>query len=130
MQAIHTICVCDSDQCNRDKDCSYCNGVTPTPETTTPPPLVDCPHDWLDLGHHGCLQFFQDVENMNWFEAQVYCNDLNPNAFLAEIYSEEMQLVVVALASELEDCSYWLGASDFYKVKLRILYNFFVIKKM
>ena len=80
--------------------------------------MVDCPQDWLDLGHHGCLQFFQDVENMNWFKAQVYCNNMNPNAFLAEIYSEETQLVVAALASELEDDFWWLGATDFYKVLL------------
>ena len=111
-----------------DNDCHYCD--TPEPETTTPTPSVECPHEWLDLGHHGCLQFFPDAENMNWFEAQVYCNNLNSNAYLAEIYSEETQLVVAALASELEDCSYWLGASDFYKVKLRIMYIFFVIKKM
>ena len=115
-QALHTICVCDSTSyCNRDDDCDYCNGITPAPNTTTAPPPPNCPHDWLDLGHLGCMHFVQDVEIMNWFAAQVYCNALNPNAFLAEIFSYETQLVVAALASELPSYVWWLGATDFYK---------------
>lgn len=61
------------------------------------------------------MHFVQDVEIMNWFAAQVYCNALNPNAFLAEIFSDETQLVVAALASELPSYVWWLGATDFYK---------------
>merc|ERR1711884_511422 len=62
---LHTICVCNSDYCNKDDDCNFCNGVTPAPNTTTPLPPTNCPHDWLYLGHHGCMQFVQDVEIMN-----------------------------------------------------------------
>ena len=52
---------------------------------------------------------------MNWFEAQVHCNGLNPQAYLAEIFSDETQLVLAALASELPSYVWWLGATDFYQ---------------
>ncbi len=51
---------------------------------------------------------------MNWFDAHMYCNDLDENAFLVEVLDEETQLVIAALANELPDNMWWLGGSDFF----------------
>ena len=101
-----------------DDNCNYCDGPT-TPEPTTTNAPIMCPEGWLDLGYHGCMKFVQDNGTMNWFEAQVLCNKLNPKAFLAEIHSAEAQLIISALASELEYDPWWLGATDFFSVSLK-----------
>ena len=54
---------------------------------------------------------------MNWFDAHMYCNDLDENAFLVEVLDEETQLVIAALANELPDNMWWLGGSDFFQVR-------------
>ena len=78
---------------------------------------AECPEPWIDLGYLGCFYFAEDSELCNWYDAQHYCNDLNKNAFLAEILDEETQLVIAALVDELPDHNWWLGATDFYQVK-------------
>ena len=78
---------------------------------------AECPEPWIDLGYLGCFHFAEESEKFNWYDAQHYCNDLNENAFLAEILDEETQLALAALVDELSDHSWWLGATDFYQVK-------------
>ena len=78
---------------------------------------AECPEPWIDLGYLGCFYFAEESEFINWYDAQHYCNDLNENAFLAEILDEETQLVIAALVDELPDHNWWLGATDFYQVK-------------
>ena len=78
---------------------------------------AECPDPWTDLGYLGCFHFAEESEFVNWYAAQHYCNDLDENAFLAEILDEETQLVLTALADELPDIGWWLGATDFYQVK-------------
>ena len=78
---------------------------------------AECSEPWIDLGYLGCFHFAEESEFCNWYNAQHYCNDLNKNAFLAEILDEETQLALAALVDELPDHSWWLGATDFYQVK-------------
>ena len=78
---------------------------------------AECLEPWIDLGYLGCFYFAEESELINWYDAQHYCNELNENAFLAEILDEETQLVLAALADELPDHGWWLGATDFYQVK-------------
>ena len=75
---------------------------------------AECLEPWIDLGYLGCFYFAVDSKPMDWFDAQMYCNDLDENAFLAEIHDEETQLVIAALANELPDNMWWLGGSDFF----------------
>ena len=77
-----------------------------------------CPEPWIDFGDLGCFYFAVESLPINWYDAQIYCNELNENAFLAEIPNEETQLVLTALADELSVHGWWLGATDFYQVKL------------
>ena len=60
---------------------------------STPLPIFSaCGPDWLDLGEeHGCFYFAADVDQMDWFEAQAYCNNLYANSYLAEIKSAKTQ---------------------------------------
>ena len=81
---------------------------------------AECPKPWIDLGYLGCFHFALESEFINWYDAQIFCNDLNENASLAEILDEETQVVLVALADELPDHGWWLGASDFYQVKIKM----------
>merc|ERR1712170_80785 len=74
----------------------------------------DCPEPWVDLGYLGCFHFASEAPSMTWFDALVYCNEMNENAFLAEILEEETQLVLAALAAELPIANWWLGGSDFF----------------
>merc|ERR1712029_50918 len=76
---------------------------------------AECPDPWTDLGYLGCFHFAEESDFVNWYAAQHYCNDLDENAFLAEILDEETQLVLTALADELPDIGWWLGATDFYQ---------------
>ena len=78
---------------------------------------AECPEPWIDLGYLGCFYFAIESEFINWYDAKNYCNQLNENAFLAEIRDQETQLVIAALADELPDHAWWLGATDFYQVK-------------
>ena len=78
---------------------------------------AECPEPWIDLGYLGCFYFAIESEFINWYDAQIYCNELNETAFLAEILEEETQLVLAALADELPDHAWWLGATDFYQIK-------------
>ena len=78
---------------------------------------AECPDPWTDLGYLGCFHFAEESECINWYDAQIYCNQLNETAFLAEILDNETQLVLTALADELPDHAWWLGATDFYQVK-------------
>ena len=78
---------------------------------------AECPDPWIDLGYLGCFYFAEESESINWYDAQIYCNELNETAFLAEILDNETQLVIAALADELPDHAWWLGATDFYQVK-------------
>ena len=78
---------------------------------------AECSEPWIDLGYLGCFSFAIESEFINWYDAQIYCNELNETAFLAEILEEETQLVLAALADELPDHAWWLGATDFYQVK-------------
>ena len=80
---------------------------------------AECPEPWIDLGYLGCFYFAEESEFINWYDAQHYCNELNENAFLAEILDEETQLVIAALADELPNHGWWLGATDFYQVKCK-----------
>ena len=82
---------------------------------------AECPEPWIDLGYLGCFHFAVESELINWYDAQIYCNELNETAFLAEILDDETQLVLAALADELPDHGWWLGATDFYQVKYIIL---------
>ena len=79
---------------------------------------AECPEPWIDLGDLGCFYFAVESEFINWYDAQIYCNELNENAFLAEILDDATQLVLAALAGELPVHSWWLGGTDFYQVKL------------
>ena len=78
---------------------------------------AECPDPWIDLGYLGCFYFAIESEFINWYDAQIYGNALNDTAFLAEILDDETQLVLTALADELPDHAWWLGATDFYQVK-------------
>ena len=78
---------------------------------------AECSEPWIDLGYLGCFHFAVESEFINWYDAQIYCNELNETAFLAEILDNETQLVLTALADELPDHAWWLGATDFYQVK-------------
>ena len=70
-----------------------------------------------------------ESEFINWYDAKNYCNQLNENAFLAEIRDQETQLVIAALADELPDHAWWLGATDFYQVKCLIFdYKYFQLQ--
>ena len=84
---------------------------------------AECSEPWIDLGYLGCFYFAVDSKPMDWFDAQMYCNDLDENAFLAEIHDEETQLVIAALANELPDNMWWLGASDFFQVWSTLLFG-------
>ena len=77
---------------------------------------TECPENWIDLENLGCFYFATESESINWYDAQVFCNSLNQNAFLAEILFEETQIAISALANELPDGGWWLGGSDFYEV--------------
>ena len=91
--------------------------------------LAECPHPWIDLGYLGCFYFALESEFINWYDAKNYCNQLNENAFLAEIRDQETQLVIAALADELPDHAWWLGATDFYQVKCLIFdYKYFQLQ--
>ena len=78
---------------------------------------AECSEPWIGLGYLGCFYFAVESQPMNWFDAQMYCNDLDENAFLAEILDEETQLVIKALTNELPSAYWWLGGSDFFQVK-------------
>ena len=78
---------------------------------------AECSEPWIGLGYLGCFYFAVESQPMNWFDAQMYCNDLDENAFLAEILDEETQLVIAAIANELPDNMWWLGGSDFFQVR-------------
>ena len=88
--------------------------LKPTTTVTTANPPKTCPENWLNLSENGCFYFGN--ESLPWFEAQMYCNNLNSEAYLAEVPSESLHLILVALASELPADNWWLGASDFYNV--------------
>ena len=78
----------------------------------------NCPEGWTDFGsEHGCFLFAEAPEDqrLNWFEAQVYCNNLYENAYLAEIPDLETQKLLANHADKLADNHWWLGATDIFK---------------
>lgn len=79
--------------------------------------LAICPDTWIDLGYMGCFHFATDAPPTDWFGALMYCNELDENAFLAEILDEETQMAITKIANELPDYPWWLGGSDSFQVK-------------
>ena len=76
--------------------------------------LFSCPETWIN-SELGCFYFAAEAGQLNWFDAQDYCNKLYENAYLAEIKDIETQNLVRNLANQQPDFNWWLGASDFYK---------------
>ena len=64
---------------------------------------------------HGCFYFAKESGQVNWFDAQDYCNKLNNNAYLAEIKSAQTQALLRDLANQQPDFNWWLGGTDFFK---------------
>ena len=78
----------------------------------------NCPEGWVDFGPEtGCFLFAvaPEAQLLNWFEAQLYCNNLYENAYLAEIPNLETQKLLANHADKLGDTHWWLGATDMFK---------------
>merc|ERR1711973_631574 len=68
-----------------------------------------CPSSggWIPLGDH-C--YLLSPTNMNWFQAQQFCEE--KGGYLAEILSESEQTNLKALLNIRQDQNYWIGLSD------------------
>merc|ERR1711860_130627 len=76
---------------------------------------AECPEPWINLEELGCFYFAVESKPLNWYDAQIHCNDLNENAFLAGILNEETQFLLTYVADNMPDNGWWLGATDFYQ---------------
>ena len=56
---------------------------------------------------------------MTWFEAHIYCNNLNEGSFLAEITDNKTQKFLMNYAQNCKTYeSWWFGATDFFNVSI------------
>jgi len=71
-----------------------------------------CDAGWLLIPGQGCFLF--DLENeMEWMEAQVYCED--QGGYLPELIDNELEEILVEyslLIGGLSEAVLWLGATD------------------
>ena len=77
--------------------------------------IRNCPNGWLDAQNFnlGCL-IFDGNKSMAWNEAQNYCQKLDSNSHLVEIFSDDQQEFMIFNAIEYEEFSgyarnWWIG---------------------
>eukprot|EP00093_Oithona_nana_P007927 07927.XXX_492338_492961_1 [CDS] Oithona nana genome sequencing. len=76
----------------------------------------ECPTYWLDLGEEfGCFYFARESGDLDWWNAQAYCNRLYEDAYLAEIKSGATQELLAEYADSLPDYHWWLGGTDYFE---------------
>ena len=82
--------------------------TTPSPPTTLPYPLLDCPEQWMKFGSN-CYRYFEG-DKANWTDAEFEChqNPILAKAHLASIHSAEEQKFVLGNFP----INIWLGGSD------------------
>ena len=80
--------------------------------------IINCPNGWLDAQDFnlGCLMF-DGNKSMAWNEAQNFCQKLDSNSHLVEIFSDDQQEFMIFNAIEYEEFSgnarnWWIGLTD------------------
>ena len=80
---------------------------------------LSCPDGWFSSEGIGCFHFAMETNPMTWFEAQIYCNNLNDGSFLAEITDNKTQKFLMNYAQNCKTYeSWWFGATDFFNVSI------------
>ena len=73
-----------------------------------------CPNGWIDGNDVGCLYF--GLEETSWLQASAFCEEINPNSTMVEIFSnEENDLVSLIGTFELTITGmdgWWIGLDD------------------
>lgn len=83
------------------------------------PKVSKCPDNWFDAKNLGCYFIGEKLGTKTWSKAQEYCQNLEENSGLAEIYDDVTQGLLSGLILNSE-YDYWLGGSDINQVYIRI----------
>ena len=87
------------------------------------PQAINCPRSWINAGSLGCFYVGKNDGLKTWKEAHVYCQNIEENGGLAEIYDEVTQSLINGLILQDPKHDYWIAGTDAHQV-IMIKINF------